>query len=78
MWHPMSCCDEVGPGVPMVSFKREPAMNVVTKVWEEDTGQDVVEYALIMALLALLVAASFPALANAIENVFTNSTNSLS
>ncbi len=44
--------------------------HMLKRLWKEEEGQDLIEYALLVALIALVVAASFPALATAIENVF--------
>ncbi len=49
--------------------------SIVMRLWSEDEGQDLIEYVLLVALIALLVAAAFPALASAISNQFTNVTN---
>ncbi len=43
-----------------------------------EDGQDLVEYALILSLLALAATASLPALGTAIAGVFTNIGGSLS
>ncbi|HWR13544.1 MAG TPA: hypothetical protein VN577_01855 [Terriglobales bacterium] len=41
--------------------------NLVMKLWREESGQDLVEYALLVVLIALAAAATFPALATAID-----------
>ncbi len=46
--------------------------SMLRRLWQEEEGQDLIEYALLVALIALVVAASFPALATAIENVFNS------
>lgn len=38
---------------------------------QEDEGQDLVEYALLVALIAIAVAAAFPPLATAVKGVFS-------
>ena len=45
--------------------------NLITRFIREDEGQDLVEYALLLALIALVVAAALPALATAITGVYT-------
>lgn len=44
--------------------------SLMKRLWKEEEGQDMVEYALLIALVALVVAAAFPALATAIDGVF--------
>jgi len=51
--------------------------NILTKLWREEEGQDLVEYVLLVALVALLVAAAFPPIVGAITGVFTKATNCL-
>jgi len=45
-------------------------MSILNRLRTEEEGQDLVEYALVVALLALAVAAVLPALAAAIVNAF--------
>jgi pilus assembly protein Flp/PilA len=47
---------------------------ILTRLWKEEEGQDLIEYALLVALIALGVAAVFPALANAIVLTFSDAT----
>jgi pilus assembly protein Flp/PilA len=45
--------------------------NVLMRLWREEEGQDLIEYALLVALIGLVVAAAIPALATAITGVYT-------
>ena len=47
-------------------------MKVLKRLWKDEQGQDLIEYAMLVALIALVVAAAFPPLANAITAVYTN------
>ena len=47
-------------------------------LWSDDSGQDLAEYALLIALIALVVILAFPPFASAITTVFTNVGNALS
>jgi pilus assembly protein Flp/PilA len=49
-------------------------MNILKRLWKEEEGQDLIEYALLVALIALAAAAVFPALATAIDGVYTAAT----
>lgn len=45
--------------------------NFVVRLWKEEEGQDLIEYVLLVALIALLVAVGFPAVAAAINSQFS-------
>jgi len=45
------------------------------RLWTEEEGQDLIEYVLLVALIALLVAATFPAFAAALTAQFTKAMN---
>ncbi len=49
--------------------------NMFIRLWKEEEGQDLIEYVLLVALIALLVAATFPALAAALTAQFTKAMN---
>jgi len=44
---------------------------------QDETGQDLVEYALVLVFLALAAIAVLPTLGNAVNNVFSQSASSL-
>ena len=50
---------------------------LMTRLLRDDDGQDLVEYVLLVSLIALAVAAAFPPVTNAITAVFTRVGNSL-
>jgi pilus assembly protein Flp/PilA len=43
----------------------------------DDEGQDMAEYALLVALIAIVIAVAIPTLTTAIENVFNDAANCL-
>ena len=45
--------------------------NVLIKLWKDESGQDLTEYALLLVLVALAAIASMKVLATAIANVYT-------
>jgi len=49
-----------------------------TKLWHEEEGQDLTEYALLLVLIALAAVASMQGLATAIESAFSTAAASLS
>lgn len=49
-----------------------------TKLWKEEEGQDLTEYALLLVLIALASVTAIGTLATAIENTFTNAAAGLS
>ena len=51
--------------------------NVFARLWKEDEGQDLTEYALLLVLLSLAAIASLGTLANAINNAFVAAASNL-
>lgn len=51
--------------------------NLLMRLWKEEEGQDLVEYGLLVFLIALAAIASMKPLANAIQLVFNNAAASL-
>jgi pilus assembly protein Flp/PilA len=51
--------------------------NVLVNLWKDDSGQDLVEYALIAALIALAAVAGMRTLASNLGNVFTSISTAL-
>lgn len=52
--------------------------DLMLRLWREEEGQDLTEYALLLVLIALAVAAILPAFAAALINVFNNAADNLS
>jgi pilus assembly protein Flp/PilA len=51
--------------------------NLLTRLWQEEEGQDLVEYGLLLFLVALAAIASMKGLASGISTVFGNAATSL-
>ena len=51
---------------------------ILVRLWKEDSGQDLTEYALLLVLLTLAAVTTLNPLAIAVNGVFTNATTSLS
>jgi Flp pilus assembly pilin Flp len=47
-------------------------------LWEEEAGQDLTEYGLLLVLIALVAVATMKHLGSAVTNVFSNAAASLS
>jgi pilus assembly protein Flp/PilA len=52
-------------------------MTFVKRFWNEEEGQDLTEYALLMVLIALVAIASMQTLGVTISNVFSNAAGNL-
>ncbi len=52
--------------------------NLLMRLWQEEEGQDLTEYALLLVLVALVAIGSLGTLASAINNVFSNAAKNLS
>jgi pilus assembly protein Flp/PilA len=68
-----------GHGLPKLRQREETLMNFLKRLWEEEEGQDLVEYALLVVLIALAATVGMKGLATAINTTFaaagTNLTN---
>jgi pilus assembly protein Flp/PilA len=51
--------------------------SVLVRLWKEEEGQDLTEYALLLVLLSLAAVASLGALADAINGVFSKASANL-
>jgi len=52
--------------------------NLLKSLWQEEEGQDLVEYGLLLVLIALAATAGMKTLASAISNAFVNASANLS
>jgi Flp pilus assembly pilin Flp len=50
---------------------------LLQRLWKEEAGQDLTEYALLLVLIALAAIASVRGLANSIQNVFNTAASNL-
>ena len=51
--------------------------NLCIRLWKEEEGQDLTEYALLLVLISLVAVASMKTVGNAVSDVFANATTSL-
>jgi Flp pilus assembly pilin Flp len=51
--------------------------SLLNRLWREEEGQDLTEYALLLVLIALAAITAMKGLATAISNVFSNAAASL-
>lgn len=47
-------------------------MHILGTLWKEEEGQDLIEYVLLVALIALAGLVGFPGLSNQIATIFNN------
>lgn len=52
-------------------------MELMKRLWKEEEGQDLTEYALLLVLIALAAVAGMNTLATAINSVFSNAATNL-
>ncbi len=55
----------------------DPAVRELKRLWRQDDGQDLVEYGLLVFLIALAAIASMKGLASSISTVFRSAATSL-
>jgi pilus assembly protein Flp/PilA len=51
--------------------------NLLKRLWREEQGQDLTEYALLLVLIALVAATTMATLGKAVSDVFSNATANL-
>lgn len=51
--------------------------NILLRLWKEEEGQDLIEYALLVALIALGAAAAFPTIGKTLNTIFTTANTCL-
>jgi pilus assembly protein Flp/PilA len=49
-------------------------MNIMKRLWQEEEGQDLVEYGLLVVLISLFAVVAMKGLANGISDAFSNAT----
>lgn len=52
-------------------------MNILLRLWREEEGQDLLEYALLVVMISLGALASVRSLANAVHDAFSNASGNL-
>jgi pilus assembly protein Flp/PilA len=52
-------------------------MNTLRKLWSDDEGQDLAEYGLLLALIAVLIVTAISAFKNEISTVFSKAVSVL-
>jgi len=49
-------------------------MNIIKRLWQEEEGQDLVEYGLLVVLISLFAVTAMSSLAKGISDAFSNAT----
>ena len=52
--------------------------NILRHLWQDEEGQDLTEYGLLLVLIGLAAISAMGSLASAISNAFTNASTTLS
>jgi Flp pilus assembly pilin Flp len=56
---------------------RRPIMKTLKKLWQDEQGQDLTEYALLVVLISLVAIASMQTMGATISDVFTSASTNL-
>lgn len=67
----------VGPAGSFTTFERETMKIFLMRLWNEEEGQDLTEYALLLVLVALAAIGSLGVLADAVNKVFSTAATNL-
>ena len=59
------------------TFGEEEMKSLLMRLWKEENGQDLVEYGLLIVLVALVAVASMKVLSSSISAAFTNAASAL-
>jgi pilus assembly protein Flp/PilA len=51
---------------------------MLKRLWQEEAGQDLVEYALLLTLIALVAVVSMKTIGNVVKNVFSTAATNVS
>ena len=61
----------------LYQFERKHMKNLLKRLWQEESGQDLTEYALLLVLVALAAIGSLSTLASDINGAFGNAATAL-
>ena len=74
---PRESRDCLGIGYEGYTFSEENMKQLLKRLWSDEEGQDLTEYALLLVLLTLAAIGSLSSLATAINGVFSSVTTNL-
>jgi Flp pilus assembly pilin Flp len=58
-------------------FRRPGTMNYLSRLWREDDGQDIAEYAVMLAVILVIVVGTIRLIGSNANNVFSNVASSI-
>jgi Flp pilus assembly pilin Flp len=61
----------------MQGYWREQMSKIIRKLWSEDDGQDIAEYAVMLAVILVLVVGTIRLIGSNANNVFSNTASSI-
>lgn len=65
------------PVTPLISLERKQMKNHLMRLWKEEEGQDLTEYALLLVLISLVAIVAMSAVGTAVNKVFSNAAANL-
>jgi Flp pilus assembly pilin Flp len=66
-----------GPSNQSQVYRKEDAMELVRKLWNEQDGQDIAEYAVMLAVILVIVVGTIRLIGSNANNVFSNVASSI-
>jgi len=61
-----------GLGYPRIYGGKFTMKNLMYRLWQEEEGQDLVEYGLLLVLIALVAVASITTIGSSVSSIFSN------
>jgi Flp pilus assembly pilin Flp len=61
----------------MTEIFKEPSMELVCRLWREEEGQDIAEYAVMLAVILVIVVGTVRLIGSNANNVFSNVASSI-
>jgi Flp pilus assembly pilin Flp len=65
-------CPQLTSGAVTTNIKESPVANFLRKLWQEENGQDIAEYAVMLAVILVIVVGTVRLIGSNANNVFSN------
>lgn len=77
MWEPKKCASVLSLVMGRRPHGGEPMSKLISRLWREDTGQDIAEYAVMLAVILVLVVGTVRLIGSNANSVFSQAASSI-